>query len=72
MQINKLIESDMLEEAHLNLLALRLEFQQELSQCEDDAPVALVKKEKDLNLLYSELRKKLCRIVRDSNSLLSR
>lgn len=71
MQINKLIESDMLEEAHLNLLALRLEFQQELSQCEDDAPVALVKKEKDLNLLYSELRKKLCRIVRDSNSLLS-
>ncbi|KAL3049485.1 hypothetical protein OYC64_008856 [Pagothenia borchgrevinki] len=69
MQINKLIESEELEDAHLNLLALRQEFQQERERSGDDSPVELAKKEKDLNLLYRELRNKIKTIVRDSNSL---
>uniref|UniRef100_UPI003AAF94E1 exocyst complex component 3-like protein 4 n=1 Tax=Centroberyx gerrardi TaxID=166262 RepID=UPI003AAF94E1 len=73
MQINKLIDMEVLEEAHLNLLSLRQEFQQERQQCgEDDSPVDLVKKEKDLNLLYGDLRDKVKALVRDSNSLPSR
>ena len=38
MQISKLIEMEVLEEAHLNLLALRQEFQQELESCGEDSP----------------------------------
>ncbi len=72
MQISKLIEKKMLEEAHLNLLALRQEFQQEQEQCGEDSPMELAKKEKDLNLLYGDLRNKVNTIVRDSNSLPSR
>ncbi|KAM8833167.1 exocyst complex component 3-like protein 4 isoform 1-T1 [Synchiropus picturatus] len=73
MQINKLIEMEVLEEAHLNLLALRLEFQQEWKSCGGgDSTVEFAKKEKDLNLLYGELRNKINTIVRDSNSLPSR
>ncbi|XP_070776536.1 exocyst complex component 3-like protein 4 [Enoplosus armatus] len=72
MQINKLIEMEVLEEAHLNLLALRQEFQQERERCGEDSPMELAKKEKDLNLLYGELRNKVNTIVRDSNSLPSR
>lgn len=72
MQINKLIENEVLEEAYVNLLALRLEFQSEASECGSDAPITLAKKEKDLNLLYTELRGKVCTIVRDSNSLPAR
>ncbi|TNN33992.1 Exocyst complex component 3-like protein 4 [Liparis tanakae] len=72
MQINKLIEMEVLEEAHLNLLALRQEFQRERARCGEDSPMELSKKEKDLHLLYSELRNKLHAIVRDSNSLPSR
>ena len=72
MQISKLIEMEVLEEAHLNLLALRQEFQQEQVQCGEDSPMELNKKEKDLDLLYRDLRKKVSGIVRDSNSLPSR
>ncbi|KAK9534183.1 hypothetical protein VZT92_009246 [Zoarces viviparus] len=72
MQINKLIENEVLEEAHLNLLALRQEFQQERQRCGEDSPMELAKKEKDLNLLYGDLRNKVNTIVRDSNSLPSR
>ncbi|XP_068574097.1 exocyst complex component 3-like protein 4 isoform X2 [Cebidichthys violaceus] len=72
MQINKLIENEVLEEAHLNLLALRQEFQQERERCVEDSPMELAKKEKDLNLLYGELRNKVNAIVRDSNSFPSR
>lgn len=72
MQINKLIEMEVLEEAHLNLLALRREFQQEQERCGDDSPMELAKKEKDLSLLYGGLRNKINTIVRDSNSLPSR
>lgn len=68
MQISKLIETEMLEEAHLNLLALRLELQQEQENGGENS-MELSKKEKDLNLLYTDLRKKLNTIVRDSNSL---
>ncbi|XP_074517111.1 exocyst complex component 3-like protein 4 isoform X1 [Sebastes fasciatus] len=72
MQINKLIEMEVLEEAHLNLLALRQEFQHERERCGEDSPMELAKKEKDLNLLYGDLRNKLNTIVRHSNSLPSR
>lgn len=72
MQINKLIEMEVLEEAHLNLLALRQEFQQDRERCGEDSPMELAKKEKDLNLLYGDLRNKINIIVRDSNSLPSR
>ncbi|KAM4723363.1 exocyst complex component 3-like protein 4 [Anableps anableps] len=72
MQINKLIEMEVLEEAHLNLLAMRLEFQKEQEQTGDDSPMELAKKEKDLNLLYTDLRKKICTIVCDSNSFPAR
>lgn len=72
MQINKLIEMEVLEEAHLNLLSMRQEFQQEREQCGEDSPMELAKKEKDLNLLYGDLRNKVNTIVRDSNSLPSR
>lgn len=66
MQISKLVEVEMLEEAHLNLLALRREFQQEQRCCGQDAPMELAKKEKDLSLLYGDLRDKIKAIVRDS------
>lgn len=72
MEINKLIEMEVLEEAHLNLLALRQEFRQQWEQCPEDSAVELAKKEKDLKLLYKDLRKKICEIVRDSNSFISR
>ncbi|KAK5857809.1 hypothetical protein PBY51_011029 [Eleginops maclovinus] len=69
MEINKLIEMALLEEAHLNLLALRQELQQEQERSGDDSPMELAKKEKDLNLLYGELRKKFKTIMCDPNSL---
>uniref|UniRef100_A0A3Q3AZN8 Exocyst complex component 3-like 4 n=1 Tax=Kryptolebias marmoratus TaxID=37003 RepID=A0A3Q3AZN8_KRYMA len=72
MQINKLIEMEVLEEAHLNLLALRLEFQKEQERFDQDCPMELSKKEKDLNLLYRDLQNKIQTIVRDSNSLPAR
>ncbi|XP_047193654.1 exocyst complex component 3-like protein 4 isoform X3 [Scophthalmus maximus] len=72
MQISKLIDMEVLEEAHLNLLALRQELRHEMERCGDDSPIDLVKKEKDLNLLYGDLRKKVNAIVRDANSLPSR
>lgn len=72
MQINKLIEMEVLEEAHLNLLALRQEFQREQEQSGGGSSMELAKKEKDLNILYGDLRNKLGAIVRDSNSLPSR
>ncbi|KAJ3613762.1 hypothetical protein NHX12_020008 [Muraenolepis orangiensis] len=71
MQINKLIEMEELEEAHLNLLSLRQEFQEE--QCgEVEGSMEQSKKEKDLQLLYRKLRDKVKTIVRDSSSLPSR
>ncbi|KAG7255668.1 hypothetical protein CRUP_028991 [Coryphaenoides rupestris] len=71
MEINKLIEMEVLEEAHLNLLSLRQEFQEE--QCGDEkGSMELSKKEKDLQLLYTALRDKVKAIVRDSSSLPSR
>ncbi|XP_028995836.1 exocyst complex component 3-like protein 4 isoform X2 [Betta splendens] len=63
MQINKLIETGLLEEAHLNLLAMRQEFQREREQCAEDSTMELAKKEKDLSLLYGELQSKIRSIV---------
>lgn len=73
MQISKLIEMEVLEEAHLHLLALRAEFQRErLDLDREDSTVELAKKEKDLSLLYADLRLKIARIVRTSVSLPAR
>uniref|UniRef100_A0A8C9W580 Exocyst complex component 3-like protein 4 n=1 Tax=Scleropages formosus TaxID=113540 RepID=A0A8C9W580_SCLFO len=69
MQINTLIGNMQLEDAHLNLLSMRLELQKELEEKgKEDTPVELVKKEKDLNLLYSALRDKMKVIVKDSSN----
>lgn len=72
MQISNLIKMEVLEEAHLNLLALRQELQKELETCGEDLPMEVVRKEQDLNLLYGDLRNKLTDIVRDSNLLTAR
>ncbi|XP_019734262.1 exocyst complex component 3-like protein 4 [Hippocampus comes] len=73
MQISKLIEMEVLEEAHLHLLALRAEFQRErLGLDREDSTVELAKKEKDLSLLYADLRLKIAGIVRTSVSLPAR
>ncbi|XP_076022098.1 exocyst complex component 3-like isoform X2 [Genypterus blacodes] len=71
-QISQLIDKEELEEAHLNLLSLRQEVQQEIEQCGKDSPMNLAKKEKDLSLLYKDLRHKVMDIVRDPNSSPSR
>ncbi|XP_051506633.1 exocyst complex component 3-like protein 4 isoform X1 [Myxocyprinus asiaticus] len=73
MEINKLIEMEVLEEAYVNLLSLRLELQRECQALEkEDCPVDLVHKEKDLRLLYGTLRNKMSNIVRNSSALPSR
>ncbi|KAL7890075.1 hypothetical protein AOLI_G00023330 [Acnodon oligacanthus] len=73
MQINKLIEMEVLEEAYLNLLSLRLEFQHDRKALGEEASsVELSHKEKDLSLLYRALRNKLTDIVRQSCALPSR
>lgn len=72
MQISNLIKLEVLEEAHLNLLAMRQELQMELETCGEDLPMEVVRKEQDLNLLYGDLRNKLTDIVRDSNLLTAR
>lgn len=73
MEINKLIEMEVLEEAYVNLLSLRLELQQQRkSQNQEDCPIELVHKEKDLSLLYGTLRNKMSDIVRNSSTLPSR
>ncbi|KAG9336588.1 hypothetical protein JZ751_002935 [Albula glossodonta] len=73
MQINKLIEMEVLEEAHLNLLSLREELKRErVGGDEGLSSLELANKEKDLKLLYSALQEKVKEIVRDSNKLPSR
>ncbi|CAG5866881.1 unnamed protein product [Menidia menidia] len=72
MQINKLIELEVLEEAYVNLLAMRQELQRDLEQFADNYSSELAKKEKDLRILYEELRNKITSIVRDSNSVPAR
>ncbi|XP_031684721.1 exocyst complex component 3-like isoform X2 [Oncorhynchus kisutch] len=70
MQINELIKTEVLEEAHLNLLSLCQEFQRERDECREEAsPMELAKKEKDLSILYRAMQEKVKEIVRNSNSL---
>ncbi|XP_010877059.3 exocyst complex component 3-like protein 4 [Esox lucius] len=72
MQISQLIEKEVLEEAHLNLLSLRQEFQLERKECTDESSsMELAKKEKDLSILYGNLLDKVKEIVRNSSSLLN-
>ncbi|XP_030213309.1 exocyst complex component 3-like protein 4 [Gadus morhua] len=66
MEINRLIEGEILEEAHLNLLSLRQDFQ-EAQGGEGEGSVELCRKEKDLHLLYRALRDKLKTVVRDAS-----
>uniref|UniRef100_A0A3P9KV99 Exocyst complex component 3-like 4 n=1 Tax=Oryzias latipes TaxID=8090 RepID=A0A3P9KV99_ORYLA len=68
MEINKLIEMEVLEEAHLNLLALRLELQKEQEAGVEDCSTKVAQKQKDLSLLYRDLRSKIHEIVRDSSA----
>ncbi|CAL8298738.1 unnamed protein product [Arctogadus glacialis] len=67
MEINKLIEEEILEEAHLNLLSLRRDFQEaQGGEGGEEGSVELCRKEKDLHLLYRALRDKLKAAVRDA------
>ncbi|XP_047010166.2 exocyst complex component 3-like protein 4 isoform X3 [Ictalurus punctatus] len=67
MEISNLIQMAALKEAYLNILSLQKEV-----QCEQEAlgegasPMKLALKEKDLNLLYNNLREKLTEIVHQS------
>lgn len=68
MEINKLIETDVLEDAYVNLLSLRLELQKERQALDnEDCPIELAHKEKDLQLLYKTLRNKMSDVVRSSS-----
>ncbi|KAG1950583.1 exocyst complex component 3-like protein [Pimephales promelas] len=70
MEINKLIEMEALEEAYVNLLSLSLELQREHQALDqEDCPIELVHKEKDLSLLFGTLRNKMSVIVRNSSAL---
>lgn len=67
MQINNLIKNNVLEEAYLNILSLREEIQREQEALGEKAfPKELLNKEKDLGLLYNNLRDKLTEIVQQS------
>lgn len=66
MQISKMMEEGELEEAHLQVLALRQEFQRERLGGVGP-PTELAKKEKDLSLLYGDLRDKVKAVVRDAH-----
>ncbi|KAK2896476.1 hypothetical protein Q8A67_010964 [Cirrhinus molitorella] len=69
MEINKLIESEDLEDAYVNLLSLRQELQKDRQALDqEDYPIELVNKEKDLSLLYGTLRNKMSTIVRNSSA----
>ncbi|KAL2099358.1 hypothetical protein ACEWY4_005838 [Coilia grayii] len=73
MQIHKLIELEVLEEAHLNLLSLREEFVRQQGAPEEEvSPVELAHLEKDLHLLYGALQNKMAGIVRQSSALPAR
>ncbi|XP_043085425.1 exocyst complex component 3-like protein 4 isoform X3 [Puntigrus tetrazona] len=70
MEINRLIEKEHLEEAYVNLLSLRLEFQRERQALEqEDYPIEVVNKEKDLGLLCGTLKNKMSAIVHNSSAL---
>ncbi|XP_026799522.3 exocyst complex component 3-like protein 4 isoform X1 [Pangasianodon hypophthalmus] len=67
MQINNLIKNNALEDAYVNILSLRNEVQCERDELGEKAfPVELLNKEKDLTLLYNNLRDKLTEIVQQS------
>ncbi|XP_059422661.1 exocyst complex component 3-like protein 4 [Carassius carassius] len=70
MEINRMIENAHLEEAYVNLLSLRLELQRERQALDqEDYPIELVNKEKDLILLYGTLRNKMFAIVHKSSDV---
>lgn len=69
MQINNLINNDVLEEAYINILALREEVQREQEALvEKVVPMQLSNKNKDLRMLYNNLKNKLTEIVQQSST----
>ncbi|KAK2852724.1 hypothetical protein Q7C36_007925 [Tachysurus vachellii] len=67
MEIDGLIEKAELKEAYLNILTLQKEIECEQDALgQEDSPVKLVHKEKDLNLLYNNLMKKVINIAYQS------
>ncbi|GAA6093216.1 exocyst complex component 3-like protein 4 isoform X1 [Tachysurus ichikawai] len=69
MQISNLIKTNILEEAYLNILSMREEFQRELEALgEKSLPNELLNKKKDLSLLNNNLKDKLCEIVQQSSA----
>ncbi|XP_047668681.1 exocyst complex component 3-like protein 4 isoform X2 [Tachysurus fulvidraco] len=69
MQISNLIKKNILEEAYLNILSMREEFQRELEALgEKSLPTELLNKKKDLSLLNNNLKDKLCEIVQQSSA----
>ncbi|XP_066535892.1 exocyst complex component 3-like protein 4 isoform X2 [Hoplias malabaricus] len=67
LQIDELLKCGDLEEAYLNLLSLRLEFQHKMKDLGEEAPSAdLTKKEQNVSMLYKELRTKMTDIVQHS------
>ncbi|XP_043085426.1 exocyst complex component 3-like protein 4 [Puntigrus tetrazona] len=70
LQIKDYIQTDMLKEAYLNLLSLRLELRLEQSSLgERECHSNLDNKKKDLDLLYDALMDKMSAIVRNSSGL---
>ncbi|XDV49955.1 hypothetical protein PO909_019102 [Leuciscus waleckii] len=70
LQITDYIQTDMLKEAYLNLLSMRLELQKELKAVGEGAPPTnQVDKERDVNNLFVTLRNKISVIVRNSSTL---
>ncbi|XP_060728394.1 exocyst complex component 3-like protein 4 [Tachysurus vachellii] len=69
MQISNLIKNNILEEAYINILSMREEFQRELEALgEKSFPTELLNKKKDLSLLNNNLKDKLCEIVQQSSA----
>lgn len=69
MQINNLIKDNILEKAYVNILSLREEVQCEKEALAgNDSPGELLNKEKDLSMLYNNLRDKLTEIVQQSSA----
>ncbi|XP_067278102.1 exocyst complex component 3 [Pseudorasbora parva] len=70
LQITDYIQRDMLKEAYLNLLSMRLELQKELKAVGEGTPPAnLVKKETEVIDLFGTLQNKMSVIVRNSSDV---
>ncbi|XP_051772488.1 exocyst complex component 3-like protein 4 isoform X2 [Ctenopharyngodon idella] len=70
LKIRDYIQTDMLKEAYLNLLSMRLKLQKEWEAVGEGAPPTdLVNKQTDASMLLGTLRNKMSVIVRNSSAL---